>query len=41
MTCKHRWEPSTFGFKHIPHNIYMYTCTRCSDIIWATLKEQQ
>jgi hypothetical protein len=41
MTCKHRWEPSNFGFKYIPPDIYLYRCTRCGNIISAILKEKQ
>ena len=39
MTCKHRWEPSNFGIKWRTPNRYMYQCTRCGFVCFATLKE--
>ncbi|CAB5224439.1 hypothetical protein UFOVP393_79 [uncultured Caudovirales phage] len=38
--CKHRWEQSKFGFRHVPPNYYMYECARCGHVIFAVLKEK-
>lgn len=38
MTCKHRWEPTTFGVKHHPQGSYWYLCARCSKTIFAQLR---
>jgi hypothetical protein len=37
MTCKHRWEPVNGNIKP---NHYLYQCTRCSQLISATLKDK-
>ena len=39
-TCKHRWEQVTY-IKSLNPNRYAYQCTRCSNIIFALLKEKQ
>ena len=41
MKCKHRWELSNFGIKYRTPNHYIFECTRCGNVIWTTLKEQQ
>jgi hypothetical protein len=41
MTCKHRYEPTTFGMSGRIPGSYWYCCTRCGNVIWTTLKEQQ
>ena len=40
MTCNHRWEQVTY-IKSLAPNVYLYQCTRCSNIIFAILKEKQ
>jgi hypothetical protein len=40
MNCKHRWEEVTY-IKGLNPNRYAYQCARCSNIIFATLKEKQ
>jgi hypothetical protein len=40
MTCKHRWEQVTY-IKDLNPNRYAYQCTRCNNLIFATLKENQ
>lgn len=37
--CKHRWEPSNFGYKWRTPNHYIFECKRCGKSIFATLKE--
>ena len=37
--CKHRWEEINFAYRHPTH--YLYQCTRCSNMIFAVLKEKQ
>jgi hypothetical protein len=39
-SCKHRWEEVTY-FKSLAPNRYAYHCKRCSQLIFATLKEKQ
>jgi len=41
MTCKHRWEPSSFAIKYRTPNHYIFECKRCGKSIFATLKEKQ
>ena len=38
MNCKHRWEPITY-IKSLAPNRYAYQCTRCSNMIFAVLKD--
>jgi len=37
MNCKHRWEQVTGNIKP---NHYLYECARCSNLIFAVLKEK-
>lgn len=40
MNCKHNWVPSNFGAAWRKPNHYVYQCTRCPQMIDATLKEK-
>jgi hypothetical protein len=41
MTCKHRWEPSSFAIGWRTPYHYIFECKRCGKSIFATLKEKQ
>jgi hypothetical protein len=40
MTCKHRYEPTSFGIKYRPKNSYWWECKRCGHTIFSELKEK-
>lgn len=40
MTCKHRWEPTTFGIKYRNPGSYWYQCKRCQKVIWTILVDK-
>jgi hypothetical protein len=40
MTCKHRWEPTTFGIKNLNRGSYWYQCARCKQVIWSIILEK-
>jgi hypothetical protein len=39
MTCKHRYEATSFASKWRDPKSHWWSCTRCGHTIFATLKE--